>query len=171
MRVIEPKGRSGVPFAGYRTATRLARALAQLYCDRAGRLADSGKLDAAEHDAIAGLRLNPDNPRLYTVLGQIRAERADYRGAFAAFDHALALDPDLVAALSGRAATAYRVDDCARALSDLERAIELSPDNPALRFTRALVLQETGRWDEALVELDAVASLASVAGVNCRAVH
>ncbi len=167
MRVIEPKGPGGAPFAESGTTTRLARTLARLYCDRAARLADIGLLDAAEHDAIAGLRLAPDNPRLHTVLGQVRAEQADYQGAFAAFDHALTLDPDLVAALSGRAATAYRVDNCARALSDLDRAIELAPDNPALRFDRALVLQETGRWDEALVELDA----AAMARMNCRAVR
>lgn len=109
---------------------------------------------------------NPEyhDPQLHAVAGQMHAERADFRAAFAAFDRALALDPDLVVALSGRAALAYRVDDCERALIDLTRAVELAPDDPAPRFGRALVLQEMGRWDEALADLDAVAASAPDAG-------
>jgi tetratricopeptide (TPR) repeat protein len=128
--------------------------------DLAGLLADIGHLDAVELAAVARLRLAPDSPRLLAVLGQIHAERADYDAAFAAFDRALMLDPDLVVALSGRAALAYRVDDWEHALADLERAIQLAPDDPAPRFGRALVLQEMGHWDEALADLDAAASLA-----------
>lgn len=100
----------------------------------------------------------PD-PHLYTMAGQMHAERADFTTAFAAFDRALALDPDLVAALTGRAALAYRADDCERALADLTRAIELAPDDPAPRFSRALVLQEMGRWAEALADLDTAAAV------------
>jgi tetratricopeptide (TPR) repeat protein len=131
-----------------------------VYINCAGLLVDIGQLDAAEHCAVAGLRLVPDNPHLYAVLGQAYVERADYDAAFAAFDSALMLDPDLVVALSGRAATAHRVDDCERALVDLDRAVELAPDDPAPHFRRALILQDMGRWDEALAELDVAASLA-----------
>src|SRR5882762_3588829 len=108
---------------------------------------------------------DPDNPEYhdaqrYAAAGQLHAERADFRAAFVAFDLALALDPDLVTALAGRAALAYRVDDCESALIDLARAIELAPDDPAPRFGRALVLQEMGRWAEALADLDEAAALA-----------
>jgi tetratricopeptide (TPR) repeat protein len=100
------------------------------------------------------------DPELYAMAGQLHAERADFGAAFAAFDRALALDPDWVTALTGRAALAYRADDHERALADLTRAIALSPHDPAPRFSRALVLQEMGRWDEALTDLDTAAALA-----------
>jgi tetratricopeptide (TPR) repeat protein len=108
---------------------------------------------------------DPDNPeyhdpQLYAAAGWMHAERADFGAAFVAFDRALALDPDLVVALSGRAALAFRVDDCESALIDLTRAVELAPDDPAPRFGRALVLQEMGRWDDALADLDTAAALA-----------
>src|SRR5882724_5562697 len=108
---------------------------------------------------------DPDNPEYhdaqrYAVAGQMHAERAEFGAARTAFDRALAVDPDLVTALSGRAALAYRVDDCESALIDLTRAVELAPDDPAPRFGRALVLQEMGRWDEALADLDMAAALA-----------
>jgi tetratricopeptide (TPR) repeat protein len=134
--------------------------LAPDYLERARFLTDIGHLDAAEHAALTGLLLAPDNPQLHVVLGQVHAERADHDAAFASFDHALLLAPDLVAALSARAATAYRVGDRARALADLDLAVELAPHDPVPRFGRALILQEIGRWDEALTDLDLAASLA-----------
>jgi tetratricopeptide (TPR) repeat protein len=123
------------------------------------------RLDETMADYWTIRPVDPDNPeyhdaRLHAVAGRMHAERADFGAAAAAFDRALALDPDLVVALSGRAALAYRADDCESALVDLARAVDLAPDDPAPRFGRALVLQEMGRWAEALADLDAAAALA-----------
>jgi hypothetical protein len=132
---------------------------AAIHSNRAIRLAGISQL-AAEADIVAGLRLAPSSPCLHALLGRMHAERADYDSALVAFNRALDLDPDLVVALTGRAALAYRSDDRERALVDLERAIELAPDDPTPRFGRALILQEMGRWDAALVDLDIAASVA-----------
>jgi tetratricopeptide (TPR) repeat protein len=162
IRGVIRQGRGDIDgaLADFDHVRKLDPTFVSLYINRARLLADIGRPDAAEDDAVAGLRLAPDNPHLHVVLGQVYAERADYHAAFAAFDQALTLDPDLVEALSGRAATAWRVDDCEGALVDFQRAVQLAPDDPAPRFGRALVLQETGRWAEALADLDAAAFLA-----------
>ena len=45
-------------------------------------------------------------------------------------------------------------------ISDLGRAVELAPDDAALRYNRAFAYQSGGRWDDALADLDVAAGLA-----------
>ncbi|MCZ4119447.1 tetratricopeptide repeat protein [Streptomyces sp. H39-S7] len=130
------------------------------YVNRAGLLLEAGELDAAEQDANTGLGHEPDNPYLHAVLGQVHAEREEFAASRAAFDRALAVDPDMITALSGRAALAYDMGELDTAAVDLGHAVELQPDDPALRYNRAFVHQDTGHWDEALADLEIAAGLA-----------
>jgi tetratricopeptide (TPR) repeat protein len=130
------------------------------YINRAGIHLDASDLDAAHHDAIAGLTVDLDNPYLHVVLGQVHAEREQYLAARAAFDRAVEADPELVAALSGRASVAYALGDFEAALADLRRAVELTPQDAALLYNRAYLYQQAGRWHDALADLDAAARLA-----------
>lgn len=130
------------------------------YVNRAGVLLEAGELDAAERDAATGLGHEPDNPYLLAVLGQVHAEREEFAASRAAFDRALAVDPDMITALSGRAALAYDMGELDTAAVDLGHAVDLQPDDPALRYNRAFVHQDTGRWDEALADLEIAAGLA-----------
>lgn len=121
-------------------------------------LIDSGQLDAAEQIVTAGLALRPDDPDLLTALGQIHVDRDDSAAAMIAFDRAIEVDPGMVQARMARAALAFRFDDHERALADLGTVIERSPDDAeTARFSRALVLQELGRWEEAQKDLTVVA--------------
>jgi tetratricopeptide (TPR) repeat protein len=130
------------------------------YVNRAGIHLDADDLDAAHRDAVAGLAVDPDNPYLHVVLGQVYAEHAQYVAARAAFDRAVEADSELVAALSGRASVAYELGDRDAALIDLRRAVELAPRDAALRYNRAFLHQGAGRWDDALADLDTAAELA-----------
>ncbi|MCM2424660.1 tetratricopeptide repeat protein [Streptomyces sp. RKAG337] len=130
------------------------------YVNRAGLLLEAGELDAAEQDANTGLGHEPDNPYLHAVLGQVHAEREEFEESRAAFDRALAADPDMITALSGRAALAYDMGELDTAALDLGHAVELQPDDPALRYNRAFVHQDTGHWEEALADLEIAAGLA-----------
>jgi tetratricopeptide (TPR) repeat protein len=130
------------------------------YVNRAGIYLDRGDLDAAERDAEAGLRLDPANPYLHVVLGQIHLEREHFAAARDAFDQAIAADPDLITALSGRATLAYQTGERDLALADLHHAVELQPDDPLLRYNRAFAYQDEGRWDDALADLTVAIGLA-----------
>jgi tetratricopeptide (TPR) repeat protein len=129
------------------------------YVNRAALLLERGELDRAEADAREGLQRAPDNPHLHVVLGQVHADRGRYGAARLAFVRALGTDPELVTALAGHASAAFELGDLDTALADLRRAVDLAPDDAALRYNRAVVLQRTQRWDDALADLDAAADL------------
>ena len=81
------------------------------------------------------------------------------------FGSALAADPANVAALVGRGALltspdfAAFEDLLAEGMRALDRAVELSPDNPEARFWRGLALARLGLFDDALADLDHLATL------------
>ncbi|WP_329585508.1 tetratricopeptide repeat protein [Kitasatospora sp. NBC_01250] len=129
------------------------------YVNRAGIRLDLEDVDGAERDALAGLKREPGNAYLRAVLGHVHAAREEHTAAREAFDRALAADPDLVAALCGRAAVAHQLGDADTALADLRHAVELAPDDPGVRYNHAFALRSAGRWDAALAELDIAAEL------------
>ncbi|HEX5402269.1 MAG TPA: hypothetical protein VFX16_08210 [Pseudonocardiaceae bacterium] len=65
------------------------------------------------------------------------------------FDRALGIDPDLITALSSRAALAYDQGEPDVAIEDLRHAVELRPDDPALRCNRAFPYQDIQRARQA----------------------
>jgi len=75
--------------------------------------------------------------------------------AIGAVDIALATDPDNVEALALRAHANLKAARHEAALADVERAIELDSDNPAILVPRVLVLLEFERVDEAEAALNA----------------
>ena len=87
------------------------------------------------------------------------------------FGTALQADPTNVAALVGRGALltspdfAAFEDLLAEGLSALDRAVELAPDDPEARFWRALAAARLGLFDEALADLDHLATLDAPEGL------
>jgi tetratricopeptide (TPR) repeat protein len=130
------------------------------YVNLAGIHLDRADLDAAERVASDGLAQQPDHADLLAVLGHVRLERGAVHDASVIFDAALAVDGDLVAALSGKAAIAHQNDDPDGAIQYLTHAIDVSPDEPALRYNRAVALRDVGRLADALDDLAVAAELA-----------
>jgi tetratricopeptide (TPR) repeat protein len=146
--------------AGLTYVLELDPAFLDAYINRAGTHLDAGDLDAAMADARAGLALDPENAYLHTVAGQVHAERDEPAEARAAFDRALAAEPDLVPALSGRAGVAYDLGDVDAAIRDLTAAVSAAPEDAGLRFNLGFAYQNAQRWDEALAQLNTAAELA-----------
>ncbi|MFI7443560.1 tetratricopeptide repeat protein [Nonomuraea indica] len=122
------------------------------YANRSGLLAAAGDHDGARRDAERGLALAPRDPHLRCVLGQVEAAAGRRAEATAAFDVALELDPDLVAAWASRGALAFDAGDLDAALGDLTRALKLD-ESAELLFNRALVHRAAGRAHEARQDL------------------
>ncbi|ACU72637.1 TPR repeat-containing protein [Catenulispora acidiphila DSM 44928] len=128
--------------------------------NRAALLLELGEDAAAEQDARAGLAVDPDNAHLHTALGQINALRGDTEQSLAAFSRALDTDPEHVPALAGRAVVRFDAADHTAARADLDEAIRLQPEDPALLFNRAMVFKALHHWPDAIADLLAAAHLA-----------
>jgi predicted Zn-dependent protease len=102
-----------------------------------------------EHAFDAGMML-----ALATLDSRTPADAID------AVDAALAVEPNNVEALALRGHANLKAGRYVDALTDIERAVELDPDNPAIFVPRVLVLLEFGRVDEAEAALDTVEPIA-----------
>nr|BFE82248.1 hypothetical protein GCM10020093_048490 [Planobispora longispora] len=76
------------------------------YVNRAGALAVLGCEAEARADVEAGLALDPGNPHLLTVRGQLDTEAERFAAAAEAFEAALERAPDLGAAWANRGPSA-----------------------------------------------------------------
>ena len=91
------------------------------------------------------------------------------------FGAALEADPTNVSALVGRGALLTSPDFAAfedllgEGLAALDRAVELAPDDPEARFWRALAAARLGVFDNALTDLDHLATLDAPAGLLAEA--
>jgi tetratricopeptide (TPR) repeat protein len=80
----------------------------------------------------------------------------DHEGAYALFEQALELDPNLTSALNGKALSALEIGRYNESLDATEALLELDPDNEQairVRYNTALKVGDTDRIMDALVDL------------------
>jgi adenylate cyclase len=144
----------------------------QLQEEFVARLANSLGVELVRAEALRAMRERPNNPDAADLSMRGWAER--YRGftsktnedsAVGLFERALAIDPQLVPAMSGLAETLVnRVTwlhsddpkgDIARAEDLAERAVAAEPDNSAAHGAKASVFSAKRQWPQAIAEADA----------------
>ncbi len=102
-----------------------------------------------ERAIAADARLAP----AFAGLAETRALLFDYPGAQEATEQALALDDRLAAAHAVRAFVRLHQDwDWSGAETEFQRALELEPGRAGTHLWRAILLEVTGRSDEAIAE-------------------
>lgn len=94
------------------------------------------------------------------LTGAALEKREDWAGALAAYETSLAADARYVPALEGIGRTRIKQSDFRGAEEVLRGALEIEPDSQRAHHYLGLVLQQTGRPDEALRELRASLALA-----------
>ena len=134
----------------------------------AGRLAAAE--EAGEAAAVEALLAGATSGQMATA-ARLLADGGQVVMAARLFGSALEADPTNVAALVGRGALltspdfAAFEDLLAEGLRALDRAVELAPDDPEARFWRGLALARLGFFDDALADLDHLATLEAPAGL------
>jgi tetratricopeptide (TPR) repeat protein len=125
----------------------------------ARRLFQAGALDAARERLERVIQTSPGAVRAHALLGSVLCASGQLRQGQGAFDQALSLDPNDVEALSGLG-NVLRLDGRTDA-AELHylRALSIDPRNRAVRYNFALLLDATGRAQEAL---DALTELIAV---------
>jgi tetratricopeptide (TPR) repeat protein len=112
--------------------------------------------------ALRDPALSPEQRALvYLNIGVANFGLGRYRDAVIAHGEALAINPRLTAALTGRAQAHEALGDTRAALADFGQAIELSPRTPEPWFGRGALLRRIGRPGEARLDLDRALRLRS----------
>jgi protein O-mannosyl-transferase len=83
----------------------------------------------------------PDVVRVWLLLGRTRMARSDYDGAFAAFERAIAIPPDLPAAHYYAAVALHRMGREGEALTQCRLALDTAPDYQDARSLMAEIQQ------------------------------
>ena len=116
------------------------------------------QLDLALADCDRGLSINSRNPSLYTTRGNIHLQKDNIQQAIQDYSRTIELSEAtndtrrLATAYSNRASALMQVPDPEGALSDVNEALAINPDDPADLYKRGLVKvaledREGGRAD------------------------
>jgi tetratricopeptide (TPR) repeat protein len=133
--------------AGARDAS-LQRALVYLFFV-------TGRTEDAAVAVEEALRLSPDDPTPLQMLGDHLSMRNDFAGARRAYERYLERRPEDAAIYSRLAEALARLGERAAAIDAYRKTIELDETAVPARNNLALLLQQEGRLDEALVEAQA----------------
>jgi tetratricopeptide (TPR) repeat protein len=124
---------------------------------RGGLLLGAGRVEEAEQELLASLRLMPTSVTTRLLLGMTYAKQGDPDRAIAAYREILTWRPDYVEARI-RLGLAYEDKGLAdQALGEYERALVDDPSaSPALMFSAA-IMEARGRIEDAIGQLQRVA--------------
>jgi len=117
-----------------------------------------GRGDLAIEDFSKVIQLQPERAEAYVERAAARLDQEDYSGAAADCEEVLKRDPRIALAYSMRARSLVHAGSLDRALEDLNRAVELAPDQSNY-FQRAATYQALGQHKRALADLDEVIAL------------
>jgi len=117
------------------------------------------RLDAALSDWHYALKLNTDDPLLYSNLGGLCYEMGDNAQALEYFNQSLQLAADIATTYKHRALVLLRQHKTEEALADLNRAIELDPQQFDFWYLRGRLLRQQQQLEAALADLDHVIRL------------
>jgi tetratricopeptide (TPR) repeat protein len=131
------------------------REYASAYWDRGDLRFSRGDEAGALADYTRGIELMPDAPRAFLQRGITRRLNQDYEGSIEDFSRAIGLNSKDAVAYVQRAITLLTAGRAIEALSDLEMASNLAPDNPGIYLvTRGAAKQDLGDFEGAAADYD-----------------
>lgn len=95
-----------------------------------------------------------EDARIYLNRATVHRRDGHTIAALADYDKALALQPDMVRALRGRAQVFVDEKRYGEALRDLDRLLQLEPDQAITHADRGLALMQAGRYNDAGLAFD-----------------
>jgi tetratricopeptide (TPR) repeat protein len=109
------------------------------YVNRAINYSKKGNYEEALLDCKKAIQLDKDFSEAYAVLGDIYSLQRLFQDAIKAYTEALKINSQDLDALIGRAYSLAQNSDYKAAEKDYSKAIDLSPDDSALYYSRAVV--------------------------------
>ena len=117
-------------------------------------LLSSDDFEAARRDLESAVRINPQLPRIYTLVGIARDKMGDTVNAESAFRHALKTDPDDFQANLYLGAILYGRRALEESRPYLDRALKLKPTDPMARYESGMLKSTSGEYETAIQELE-----------------
>jgi tetratricopeptide (TPR) repeat protein len=114
--------------------------------------------DRAEQDFTAALHLNPNIAEAHALRGEALTRKGEFGLAGADYDAAIRLAPT-DRNYNNRASFHRKKGELDRAIVDIEKALELSPQNPFSLTTRAEILRDQGELSRALADVEQAVNL------------
>lgn len=139
--------------AAYDTAIRLAPGRHDVRLNRAITHLQFGDVAAALEDIAALVPHQQDNARFWSVAGEAYRAAGDFERATAAFEAALACDPERVSALAALGQLHLAAGEPA-ARHYFARAMERAPQDRSLALGLSQALESDGAFDAAIAVLD-----------------
>jgi tetratricopeptide (TPR) repeat protein len=109
--------------------------------------------EGAEEERKAEV-LNPTSPDIHDLIGRRKLRSGDFKGAQAAFEKAIQLDPVRVSFVTSLGDALRGAGEVDRAMEQYQRAVDLSPKAVEARIARARIWRERKDWPKALDELE-----------------
>lgn len=142
--------------ASYRNAQALAPDDSRWHRLDAHRAAEHGDEAEALAKARRAVEANAGSLAARTTLAELELRRGRLEESRNHFRAALEGEPDNFPALRGMATVAFRSGDHAEALTFVERALAVIPDDPNLHYTAALAFEQLGESQRAQEHLAAL---------------
>jgi tetratricopeptide (TPR) repeat protein len=148
--------------SGYASAQQTGKAAAKTSSTKTDPLAEArsqfahGDLQAAEASVWVVLSANPDQEPALALLGGIRLRQQRLAEADALFRRVLQIDPKSVETLEALGNTLVAESEPEKALEQFVAALELAPQDQALRVETARLYAGQGQCEKALAALHAI---------------
>jgi tetratricopeptide (TPR) repeat protein len=151
------QGHDAVAIAQFQKAIAIDPKLPGIHFELAELLANSQDMktrDSAEAEYKAALAANRFDEKAQAKLGDVYTKQGNLEKAYEAYTQALLLQPDDPDANFGLAKTLISMEQPAKALPVLERAVQLDPTNAAAHFRLSTLYREQGRPNDAKHEVE-----------------
>lgn len=157
--LYEELGRRQDALNDFDQAIRINPADHKAHYNRANLLYEIENYDEAIAAYENAIRANPVYLMAYGNLGATHLEMGQYEKAIEDFTNAIHCEPRAILPLVNRGIAYSKLGNSVAAYSDLQRAIDLSPLHPWPVTAMADLLEQEGRWHEALQFYDKAALL------------
>ncbi|MFI5366373.1 MAG: tetratricopeptide repeat protein [Candidatus Binatia bacterium] len=144
----------------YQEATQRSPHNAALWDEWATLYLEQGQVEAGVAKLDQSLRVDPGYTTTYWLRGNAHLASGDLERALSDYESALALQPTLLAAWSGKALALTRLNRFAEAIAANQRALALEPKDLISHRNLALLYRQTGNPDRALAEAQAALAVA-----------
>jgi predicted Zn-dependent protease len=156
---IHGDGKFGSPFMSKTIRIRDTQK-AYLKYDDATRAFRENKIEKAEDDAAAAIRMNQDQAPFWSLSGLIRLKQGRYDEAERKFNTALQIDPEYQPAYHGLGLRHYLEKDYRGALGYFDKSLKLYPQHPGSNFYSGVIYYGFRDYEKAISHLSTFAEIA-----------